>query len=167
MPILNEQTLDIISHSETQTRRLGARLAKLLLPGDLIALVGELGTGKTRFVQGVGQGLGVQETIISPTFTLVREYRGAEIRLPLYHIDLYRIESTGEIATFGLEEYLYGNGVCIIEWADRLTNAQLPLEHLLIELGHLGQGKRGLLVQPQGERYESLVQNFRFQAYGV
>jgi tRNA threonylcarbamoyladenosine biosynthesis protein TsaE len=167
MPILTEQMLDIISHSEAQTRRLGARLAELLSPGDVIALAGGLGTGKTRFVQGVGRGLGVQETIISPTFTFVREYGGASVRLMLFHIDLYRIEDVAEVATLGLDEYLYGDGVCLIEWADRLTSSQLPAEHLWIDFRHLDQGKRGLLIQPRGSHYEELIRDFRQKAYGV
>jgi len=167
MPILDDRTLDIISHSEAQTRRLGARLAELLSPGDLIALVGGLGTGKTRFAQGVGQGLGVQEAIVSPTFTLVREYRGAGIRLPLFHIDLYRIEDVTEVLTFGLDEYLYGDGVCLIEWADRLGSNHLPAGHLWIDFRHLDTNKRGLLIQPRGPHYERLLVDFRRKAYGV
>ena len=167
MPILSEQMLDIISHSEAQTRRLGARLAELLSPGDVIALAGGLGTGKTRFAQGVGQGLGVQETIISPTFTLIREYGGVDIPLMFFHIDLYRIEDAAETSTLGLDEYLYGDGVCLIEWADRLTGSQLPAEHLWIDFHHLDQGKRGLLIQPRGLHYEKLVRDFRQKAYGV
>jgi tRNA threonylcarbamoyladenosine biosynthesis protein TsaE len=167
MPILDEQMLDIISHSEAQTRRLGAHLAGLLSPGDVIALAGGLGTGKTRFAQGVGQGLGVTEPIVSPTFTLVREYRGSGIRHPFFHVDLYRIENALETSTFGLEEYLYGDGVCLIEWANRLEGGQLPAEHLWIDFHHLDQSKRGLLIQPRGLHYEKLLKDFRRKAYGV
>lgn len=159
--------LDIISHSEAQTRRLGARLAALLSPGDAIALAGVLGTGKTRFAQGVGQGLGVKEPIVSPTFTLIREYRGPGIRLPLFHVDLYRIGSAAETSTFGLEEYLYGDGVCLVEWADRLGSGQMPAEHLWIDFRHLDQSKRGLLIEPRGLHYEKLLKDFRRKAYGV
>jgi tRNA threonylcarbamoyladenosine biosynthesis protein TsaE len=167
MPILDEQMLDIVSHSEAQTRRLGARLARFLSPGDIIALAGGLGTGKTRFAQGVGQGLGVKEPIVSPTFVIVREYRGSGIRLPLFHVDLYRIENAVETLTFGLEDYLYGDGVCLIEWADRLEGNQLPAQHLWIDFHHLDQSKRGLLIQPRGPHYEELLKTFRREAYGV
>lgn len=167
MPILSEQMLDIISHSEAQTRRLGAHLAELLSPGDVLALAGELGTGKTRFAQGVGQGLGVREAIVSPTFTLIREYRGPGIRLPFFHIDLYRIEAAADVLTFGMDEYLYGDGVCLIEWADRLGSDRLPVEHLWIDFRHLDQSKRGVLVQPRGRHYEKLTDDFRRKAYGV
>jgi tRNA threonylcarbamoyladenosine biosynthesis protein TsaE len=167
MPILTGQMLDVISQSEAQTRRLGAHLAKFLSPGDVIALAGRLGTGKTRFAQGVGQGLGVKEAIVSPTFTLVREYSGPGIRLSLFHVDLYRIQDAAETLTFGLDEYLFGEGVCLIEWADRLESIQLPAEHLWIDFRHLDQGKRGLLIQPRGQHYKSLLKSFRRQAYGV
>jgi tRNA threonylcarbamoyladenosine biosynthesis protein TsaE len=167
MPILSEEMLDLISHSEAQTRRLGAYLAELLSAGDVIALAGALGTGKTRFVQGMGLGLGVAEPIVSPTFTLVREYRGPGIQLPLFHIDLYRIADADETLTFGLEEYLYGDGICAIEWADRLEDDHLPQEHLWVDLRHLDQTKRGLLLQPRGQHYETLVRDFRQRAYGV
>ncbi len=167
MPILDEWTLDIISHSEAQTRRLGARLAGLLSPGDVIALVGGLGTGKTRFAQGVGRGLGVTEAITSPTFTLVREYRGSGIRLPFFHVDLYRVENAAQTLTFGLDEYLYGDGVCLIEWADRLESSRLPADHLWVDFRHLDQSKRGLLVSPRGLHYEELIKDFRRKAYGV
>lgn len=167
MPILTEQMLDVISHSEAQTRRLGARLAELLSPGDVIALAGGLGTGKTRFAQGVGRGLGVQETIVSPTFTLVREYRGPSVRLPFFHIDLYRIHDEAETLTLGLDEYLYDDGVCLIEWADRVGSSQLPTSHLWIDFRHLDQSKRGLLIQARGPYYEKLIEDFRRKAYGV
>jgi len=167
MPILTGQMLDVISQSEAQTRRLGAHLAESLSPGDVVALVGGLGTGKTRFAQGVGQGLGIREAIVSPTFTLVREYSGPGIRIPFFHVDLYRIEHVEETLTFGLEDYLYGDGVCLIEWADRLASHQLPTEHLWIDFRHLDQGKRSLLLQPRGQHYEDLLKSFRQKAYGV
>ena len=167
MPILKGQMLDIISQSEAQTRRLGAHLAEFLSPGDVIALVGGLGTGKTRFAQGVGQGLGVREAITSPTFTLVQEYRGPGVRLTFFHVDLYRIEDAAETLTFGLDEYLYGDGVCLIEWADRLRASQLPDEYLRVSFRYLDQNKRALLLQPEGRHYEQLLRDFRRRAYGV
>ncbi len=121
--IFDQHTLDFISHSEAQTRRLGARLGELLEGGETIALQGELGTGKTRWVQGVGQGLGVAQNVTSPTFTLVNEFPG---RLTLYHIDLYRINQAAEALAFGLEDYLYGEGVCLIEWAERVVEILPP-----------------------------------------
>jgi tRNA threonylcarbamoyladenosine biosynthesis protein TsaE len=160
-PIFGPSTLDFISHSETQTRRLGARLANLLQPGDVLALVGDLGTGKTRWAQGVCRGLDVTEPVVSPTFTLVNEYRG---RYPIYHIDFYRLNDVAEALTFGLEDYLYGSGVSIIEWADR-AQSLLPDEHLTIELYHLEETKRRVVLRPSGQRFVSLLDRFKETAF--
>lgn len=156
-PILEPNTLDFISHSESQTRRLGARLAAFLNAGDVLALVGDLGSGKTRWVQGVCKGLGVVEMVTSPTFTLVNEYQGL---YPVYHIDLYRLSGASETATFGLEDYLYGSGITLIEWADRIKNL-LPDEYLTVELHHLEETKRRVVLRPTGQRFLSLVEAFK------
>ena len=104
-PILSPNTLDIISHSPEQTRRLASRLASLLHGGETICLTGPLGAGKTTFAQGVGQALGVEEPIISPTFTLIREYGPVDDHPAMYHIDFYRLESFEELQTLGLDAY--------------------------------------------------------------
>ena len=156
-PIFAPNTLDFISHSETQTRRLGARLAELLTPGDILSLVGDLGSGKTRWAQGVCQGLGVTEPVISPTFTLVNEYHG---RLPIYHVDLYRISDPSELHTFGVEEYLYGQGITLIEWGDR-AGPVLPRNYLAIELHYLEETKRRVVIRPYGERTLELLTEFK------
>jgi tRNA threonylcarbamoyladenosine biosynthesis protein TsaE len=156
-PILAPNTLDFISHSESQTRRLGARLATLLQPGDVVALIGDLGSGKTRWVQGICAGLDVTDPVTSPTFTLVNEYRG---RWPVYHIDLYRISDISETLTFGLEEYLYGDGISLIEWADRAFDI-LPDSYLLIELYYLEEVRRRVVLRPQGERFVKLLADFK------
>lgn len=156
-PIVAPNTLDFISHSEAQTRRLGTRLAAMLSPGDVVALVGDLGTGKTRWVQGVCQGLEVSDPVISPTFTLVNEYRG---RWPIYHIDLYRITNPSELFTFGLEDYLYGSGISLIEWADR-AGSFLPDSYLTIELYHLEETKRRVVLRPYGNRFIKLTTAFK------
>ena len=160
-PLFQQHTLDFISHSEAQTRRLGARLAAFLNPGDVLALIGDLGTGKTRWVQGVCQGLGVTDPVISPTFTLVNEYQG---RCPVYHIDLYRLANSAEIVTFGLEDYLYGSGVSLIEWADRAKNF-LPADYLAVELYHLEETKRRVVLRPQGQRFVTLLHAFKQAAF--
>jgi tRNA threonylcarbamoyladenosine biosynthesis protein TsaE len=162
-PVFNQRTLDFISHSEEQTRRLGARLGLLLSGGEVIGLQGELGTGKTRWIQGVGAGLGVSEPITSPTFTLISEHVG---RLPLYHIDLYRISEPTEALALGLEDYLYGRGVCCIEWAERVK-AVLPAERLWIALRHFDETKRGITMQGEGPRYEALLAAFKKSAFGT
>jgi tRNA threonylcarbamoyladenosine biosynthesis protein TsaE len=110
-----------LTHSEEETTALGTSFAKSLRPGDVIALFGDLGSGKTRFVQGVCRGLGVKEHVASPTFTIVNEYLvGTQ---SIYHFDFYRITSLAELREIGFEEYLSGNGICLIEWADRVRDA--------------------------------------------
>ena len=145
----------VISRSAEHTRGLGVRLGKLLQGGEIVGLIGELGTGKTCFVRGLTEGLGVsQETWIrSPTFTLVNEYHG---RLPIYHIDLYRIESTVELEELNLREYLYSNGVSLIEWFEYFPAGEVD-DHLEIELAYRQGSRRQLTFRPHGTRYEELV----------
>ena len=107
----------IISHHPQETFELGRALAAELRPGAVLALAGDLGAGKTHFTKGLAEGLGVEADVTSPTFTLVHEYPGG--RLPLVHIDLYRLEEPGEVLGIGLDDYLYGEGVTVIEWADK------------------------------------------------
>ena len=150
----------VISRSAEHTRRLGARLGKLLQGGEIIGLVGELGTGKTLFVRGLTEGLEVSRTWIrSPTFTLVNEYQG---RLPIYHIDLYRIESTGELEELNLREYLYSNGVSLIEWFQYFPAGEIE-DHLEVELAYREGSKRQLTFLPHGAHYEDLVKALQQQ----
>jgi tRNA threonylcarbamoyladenosine biosynthesis protein TsaE len=137
MPILDKHTLDFISHSPAQTLRLGARLGNLVQAGDIICLEGDLGSGKTCLARGIGRGMGITQPITSPTFTLVAEYGPPRNGINLYHIDLYRLVNPNQEAwTFGLDEYIFGDGVCAIEWAERIEDA-LPSERLWIILRHL------------------------------
>ncbi|MDM8519683.1 tRNA (adenosine(37)-N6)-threonylcarbamoyltransferase complex ATPase subunit type 1 TsaE [Anaerolineales bacterium HSG6] len=160
-PILEPNTLDFISHSELQTHRLGARLGSLLEPSDVIALVGELGTGKTRWVQGICQGLTVTDRVISPTFTLVNEYDG---RLPVYHIDLYRLTGAVDGMSFGLEDYMYDSGVTLIEWADRAMDV-LPDAYMVVELYHLSETRRRVVLRPYGSRFVNLLKVFKKRTF--
>jgi len=148
--------LELLSCSEAETRRIGFELGQLVQAGDLILLIGELGTGKTCLVQGLAQGMGIAEPTPSPSFVLAREYRG---RFPLYHLDFYRLGEK-EVAELGLEDYLSAGGVCVVEWAERGLGL-FPPEHLLVELWHLGPGERRIRLSPRGERYESLLSEFR------
>ena len=141
--------LELISHSPEQTQRLGIHIGELASPGDIYLLVGTLGTGKTCLTQGIAWGLGIEEYAFSPTFVIVREHYG---RLPLYHIDLYRLDHIEEIAELGLDEYLYGNGVCVIEWAEKGLDI-LPTEHLLIKINYLSDTERSFQLNPNGKRY--------------
>jgi len=156
--------LDFISHSVEQTRRVGARLGRLLLPGDVILLAGEFGAGKTCLTQGIAQGLGVTRWVTSPSFALVNEY--PEGRLPLYHIDLYRLASVQEALDLGLDEYLYGSGVSVVEWPGQAL-AALPPEHLWIELSVISETKREMYFTAAGQRYCDLLQQFKARAFGI
>lgn len=111
-------------------------MAQALKAGDVLALEGDLGAGKTVFAKGLAEGLGIQATIDSPTFTIVKEYQG---RIPFYHLDVYRLESADE--ALGFEEYLYGDGVCLIEWASRISD-WLPDDSIDIRLTVLGDDRR-------------------------
>ena len=122
--------LQVRSFAEGDTIAFGKDFAALLRPGDVVALFGELGTGKTRLVQGVAAGLGVTGDVTSPSFTIINEYSG---RLPVYHFDFYRLDDVKQLAALGLDEYFYGDGVCLIEWAER-ARAFLPLERVEVYL---------------------------------
>ena len=114
----------IISHNPQETFDLGRRLAASLRRGDVLALAGDLGAGKTQFTQGLAAGLGVESDVTSPTFTLVHEYLGG--RIPLFHIDLYRLEDEEEVLGIGLDDYLESDGVTVIEWADKFEALMPP-----------------------------------------
>jgi len=154
---MNADYLETTSKSAARTRVIGSRLGELAFPGDVILLMGELGTGKTCLTQGIARGLGIDEYASSPSFVLVREYHG---RLPLYHMDLYRLERIEDVFHLGLDDYLYGNGVCVVEWAEKGLGA-LPLEHLLVKMEHLTTTKRKLSFSPQGSRYVEMLSRLR------
>jgi len=151
------KSLEVISNSAEQTRKVGLRLGKLASTGDIILLVGPLGAGKTCLTQGIALGLDIDEYTLSPSFVLVREYQG---RLPLYHIDLYRLDNIEEVVQLGLDDYLYGNGVCVVEWADKGLSI-LPEEHLLIEIEFISSTKRKLNLVPQGTRYMEILSRLK------
>jgi tRNA threonylcarbamoyladenosine biosynthesis protein TsaE len=168
-------TLDSISHSAAQTQRLGMRLGELLQGGELILLDGQLGTGKTTFTQGLAQGMGINENINSPTFTLLKEYAGQSHPgispgpLPrrgpaLYHFDLYRLDNPEEIVDLGFEDYFFSDGVCVVEWAEK-AGSFWPAEHLNIRMKIMSETKRGLLFIATGERYCELLRQFQKNAY--
>lgn len=113
----------IVTQSEDETILAGEKFSERLDPGDVVALIGDLGSGKTRFAKGISKGLGVQETVASPTFTIINEHHSGKI--PVYHFDFYRLKSITELDEIGFEEYLYGNGVCLLEWAD-MIQSKLP-----------------------------------------
>jgi tRNA threonylcarbamoyladenosine biosynthesis protein TsaE len=145
--------VEIISHSPKQTQQFGVRIGELALPGDAFLLVGGLGAGKTCLTQGIAWGLGIEEYAVSPSFVVIRELHG---RLPLYHIDFYRLDHLEEIAELGLDDYLYGNGVSVVEWAEKGLSL-LPPEHLLIEMSYVSDTERSLKLKPSGKRYRNIA----------
>jgi len=157
--------LDIVSHGAEQTRRLGAHLGSLLRDGDVILLEGEFGTGKTTFTQGIAHGLGIESRYVnSPTFTLINEYQGRTT--VLNHMDLYRLEGVEQIATLGLDDYLDGEGVTVIEWPAEAA-LWLPANRLQVIFTHLSETKRSIRFYGTGERYKSLMDSFTRSAYGL
>jgi tRNA threonylcarbamoyladenosine biosynthesis protein TsaE len=138
------------------THALGVRLGRLLFGGAVVALVGPLGAGKTHLVRGIAEGLGVPDgrAVTSPTFVLIQEYEG---RLPVYHFDAYRLSGSIPFAELGAHEYLEGDGVCLIEWADRVESC-LPPERLEVAMEVSGEHSRRATLRPCGARYERVVE---------
>ena len=121
----------VVTRSEAETIALGASFAEGLRPGDVVALYGTLGTGKTHFIKGICRGLGAGEHVTSPTFTIVNEYRGG--RIAVYHFDFYRMKDQRELRDIGFDEYLDGDGVCLLEWAERVAG-RLPARRYEVSL---------------------------------
>jgi len=150
--------VELMSFSADETKGLGERLGLQLQPGDFISLKGDLGAGKTHFVQGVARGLAVPEEyrVTSPTYTLLNIFPG---RLPLYHFDLYRLAGSNEVAELGFDEYFYGSGACLVEWAERLGTEE-PDDSLVISFSYLDEGRRQLRFTARGERSAKLLRQF-------
>ncbi|WP_106494758.1 tRNA (adenosine(37)-N6)-threonylcarbamoyltransferase complex ATPase subunit type 1 TsaE [Lentibacillus sp. Marseille-P4043] len=145
------QENQIKTHSEQETMQLAEKLAVLLKPGDVITLEGDLGAGKTTLTKGIARGLGVTRTVNSPTFTIIKEYVG---ELPLYHMDVYRLEDSDE--DIGFSEYFNGEGISIVEWAQFIEDF-LPPEHLNINITYLDEHSRLLAFTPKGTHFELVV----------
>ena len=137
----------IVTNSAAETRALGERLAKQLKAGDVILLEGELGAGKSELARGVAKGLGVQETVTSPSFTILNVYESG--RIPLYHFDWYRLESSEELYELGMDEYLGGDGIALVEWPDRCPDA-VPEDCLRIRITAAGENTRRIEAEPAG-----------------
>jgi tRNA threonylcarbamoyladenosine biosynthesis protein TsaE len=138
------------------TEALGRRLAGLLFPGAVVALIGTLGAGKTHFVRVVAEGLGGDgRRVSSPTFALIHEYTGRQ--MPVYHFDTYRLPDEAAFADLGVGEYFDGDGVCLVEWADRVEGV-LPAEHLRVAIEVTGETTRRFTVEGRGDRYDQIVQ---------
>ena len=163
-PILDRHAIEIISRSAEQTQRVGMRLGALLQPGDLLCLVGDLGAGKTTFVQGLASGWGSLDPVSSPTFVLVNLYRRLD-GSQLYHLDAYRLSGPAEAIDLDLDA-LIEQGSLVIEWADRIDSA-LPDERLWVTLQHVDEYQRDLVFAARGARYQALLTDFREQVYGA
>jgi len=133
----------VISHSADETRAAGARLGARLGAGAVVACIGELGAGKTCFLQGLARGLGVESPVTSPTFVLINEYRG---RVPVHHLDAYRTESLLEVLDLGIDELMHGDGVTVIEWADKLLPI-LPTHAITVTIDGLGDEPRRIVIE--------------------
>lgn len=134
--------MEILTKSAEETVELGRRIGAVLLPNDIVALMGELGAGKTTLIQGIAEGLGVKDYVTSPTFVIINEYQG---RMPLFHIDLYRLDQAGEIEDLGIEEYFSRGGICVIEWAEKLKGL-MPEKAESIEIDLLSENERKLRI---------------------
>ena len=144
----------LYTESVEETVKIGEMLGKLLRPGDVIAMDGDLGAGKTHFTCGIAKALNIDDYITSPTFTIVNEYRGG--KYPLFHFDVYRLSDSNELYDIGYDEYINGDGVCIIEWANLIDDI-LPDEYLYIELKYKYMS-REMTLNPVGEKYEKIVE---------
>ena len=143
------------TYSAKETQQLGRKFAEQIKPGNVCALVGDLGVGKTVFTQGIAQGLGIREPICSPTFTIVQVYE--EGRMPFYHFDVYRIGDVEEMEEVGYEDCFFGGGVCLIEWAE-LISELLPSDciHICIEKDlNRGFDYRKITIEPLGDKHIS------------
>jgi tRNA threonylcarbamoyladenosine biosynthesis protein TsaE len=144
--------LEWTTASSEETMALAEALAKKLNRGTVITLEGDLGAGKTTFTKGLAQGLGVSRVVNSPTFTILKEYQGAQY--PLYHMDVYRLGEDGEEA-LAFEDYFYGDGITVVEWASRIEE-WLPSERLEMHIKRLSENKRMIKLIPHGEKMERL-----------
>jgi tRNA threonylcarbamoyladenosine biosynthesis protein TsaE len=145
--------LELFTNSPEETQEFGKKCGELSQPGDVFLLSGDLGAGKTCLTQGIAFGLGIKEYALSPTFMIMRQMRG---RLSLYHIDLYRLDRLEETQDLGLDDYFYGDGISVVEWAEKAP-ALMPPENLSIEIEYISENQRRLYLKPQGKRYKSLV----------
>lgn len=143
------------THSPEETAKIAYRLGQIATQGTVITLEGDLGAGKTTFTKGLAKGLGIERNVNSPTFTIIKEYKG---RLPLYHMDVYRVEDAFE--DLGFDEYFEGQGVTVVEWA-HLIEDQLPSELLSIQILYAGENEREIVLIPKGEKYVQLCKEIQ------
>ncbi|MFL7893374.1 MAG: tRNA (adenosine(37)-N6)-threonylcarbamoyltransferase complex ATPase subunit type 1 TsaE [Anaerolineales bacterium] len=163
MPILDQHSIEFISRGTEYTRRVGIRLGTILEAGDVICLEGDLGSGKTVFVQGMAAGWGSLDRVTSPTFVLLNIYRRLDGG-KFHHLDAYRMKDAKEAEELDLGAYI-DTGPLVVEWADRIS-AALPKDHLWVSLRIVDENQRDLIFTARGEYYESLLDKFRMRIYG-
>ena len=163
MPILDQHSIEFISRGTEYTRRVGIRLGTILKAGDVICLEGDLGSGKTVFVQGMAAGWGSLDRVTSPTFVLLNIYRRLD-GAKFHHLDAYRMKDAKEAEELDLGAYI-DTGPLVVEWADRIS-AALPKDHLWVSLRIVDENQRDLIFTARGEYYESLLDKFRMRIYG-
>ena len=164
MPTVDSHTMDVFSRSPEHTRHLGMRLGKALQPGDVICLQGDLGAGKTTFVQGVAQGWGSVDSVSSPTFIIVNMYRDGNQK-QLFHMDAYRLDSTPEAEELDLDTML-AQGPLLIEWPERMAPL-IPNERLWVQLEYINEEEREMRFKSSGKRYDDLLAVIRHTAFGA
>jgi len=131
-----------VTQNEAETEQLGSEFAQLLRPGDIIAMTGDLGAGKTAFVRGLARGLGIPSRVTSPTFSIVNEYQG---RIPLFHFDMYRLHSSEDLFDIGWEDYISAGGVCAVEWSENISDA-LPDDCYRVDIRRLSEEQRSINI---------------------
>jgi tRNA threonylcarbamoyladenosine biosynthesis protein TsaE len=164
MPVLDHNSLEFISRSAEQTRRLGMRFGGALQTGDVLCLAGDLGSGKTTFVQGIAAGWGSLDPVSSPSFVLVNVYRGGDGQR-LYHLDAYRLTSAAQAVDLDLDAMLE-SGPMVVEWADRIQEA-LPAENIGAHFVWIDENQRDMVFVAHGSRYETMLAVIRKQIFGV
>lgn len=163
MPILDQHSLEFFSKSAEQTKRLGTRLGTLLKVGDVVCLSGDLGAGKTTFVQGIARGWGSLDNVTSPTFVIVNQYRRSEGTI-LHHMDAYRLMGAEDAYQLDMDA-MYQSGALVMEWPEQIR-AALPEAHLWVNLIWVDENQRRMVFLPKGEHYQKLISNFRQKTFG-
>ena len=153
----------LISNNIEETINLGRIIGEGLNKGNIIALIGELGSGKTCITRGIARGMGISEEfhITSPTFTLINEYPG---RIPLYHLDVYRLSGSGDLEDLGYEEYFYGKGAIVIEWADKIKDI-IPPDSIFVYLKYLGEKKREIKISYEGDNISEIIKRINEEVF--
>lgn len=164
MAVIEKGSFEVISRSLTQTRRIGMRLGEMLQPGDVIGLEGNLGAGKTTFVQGIASGWGSYDSVSSPTYVLINVYRRLD-RKQLFHLDAFRLMSPEEAIDLDIDTML-DQGPLLVEWADRIKET-LPEDYLWINMRFINDEQRDFIVNARGDRHKNLLDQFREEIYGA